>query len=72
LPEDSYHGEEIIDVAKLIQKNHKDKFMYMRVIDEKALEGKPEDIEFIKNFSKDYLLEIIKQTLIKFGVKMDI
>jgi arginyl-tRNA synthetase len=72
LPEDSYHGEEIIDVAKIIKNDHKDKFMYMKVIEEKSLEGKQEDIEFIKAFSKDYLLDIIKQTLIKFDVKMDI
>jgi hypothetical protein len=72
LPEDSYHGEEIIDVAKLIKQKHNDKFLYIKVVDQKDLDGKKEDIEYIKNFSKDYLLEIIKETLIKFGVKMDI
>lgn len=59
MPEDGYYGTEIIDIAKNI----------MEEFGDKKLE---EDIEFFKEISVNYLLNIIKNDLSSFGVTFDV
>jgi arginyl-tRNA synthetase len=70
LPEDSYHGEEIIQVAKLLKNQYNDKFMSLKIVNDSVDGGA--DFEIIKTFAKAFLLNIIKQTLSKLNVHMDI
>ena len=75
LPEDSYHGAEIIDVAKALKTQFSDKFLYLKYDNDKILRTTPREEELaneIKNYSKTYLLSIIKKTLAEFGVRIDI
>lgn len=59
MPEDGYHGNEIIDIAKeLYEKYGKDKL--------------EEDLEFFKVYATNYLLDIIKTHLSNFGVNFDV
>ena len=59
MPEDGYHGNEIIDIAKeLFEKYGKDKL--------------DEDLEFFKVYATNYLLDIIKTHLSNFGVNFDV
>lgn len=71
LPEDSYHGKEIIDVANAIKNEHGDKFLKVKYNKDKITDKK-EVVDFFKNFSSTYMLELIKTTLHNFGVDMDI
>ncbi len=71
LPEDSYHGKEIIDVANAIKSEHGDKFLKVKYNKDKITDKK-EVVDFFKNFSSTYMLELIKTTLHNFGVDMDI
>jgi len=66
LPEDSYHGEEIIDVAKHLKQKYGSKFLNANHI----LEEKYSDT--IKLESVNFLLSLIKGTLHEFGVVFDI
>ncbi len=63
-PEDGYHGEYIKDVAQHLYKYEKEKILSM--VDEKQA------IDFCAEFSKEYLLEKIKEDLKDFGVEFDI
>jgi arginyl-tRNA synthetase len=65
LPEDSYHGAEIIDVAKKIKEEYGDKYLNKKEMDK-------ETKTFFNDFSLKYMLNIIKQDLKTFGVEMDI
>ena len=70
LPEDSYHGNEIIEAAHELKNQYDNKFLdtyydQTGILDKQA--GK-----IIKNFAKNYMLNIIKNTLLDFGVKMHI
>ena len=59
IPEDGYHGNEIIDIAKLIYKdNNSDKLNA--------------DLDYFKNIGVEYLLNIIKKDLLSFGVSFDV
>jgi arginyl-tRNA synthetase len=71
LPEDSYHGSEINDVAKAIVTDYKDKYKDVKC-DQNKITDSNENVNFFKNFSKKFLLNIIKDTLTEFGVHMDI
>lgn len=59
MPEDGYYGTEIIDIAKNIKEEFGDKKL-------------EEDIEFFKEISVNYLLNIIKNDLSSFGVTFDV
>jgi len=66
LPEDSYHGEEIIEVARHLKQKYGQKFLNEEhVLDE-------EGTKIFKTESVDYLLQIIKKTLHDFGISFDI
>lgn len=70
LPEDSYHAEEIVDVAELLRKKYNDKFVDTKFNDSQILD---KDVnKLIGNFAKDCLLKIIKEHLAKLNVKMDL
>ncbi len=71
LPEDSYHGKEIIDVAQCIKQEHGDKFLKVKYNYDKITDKK-EVVDFFKNYSATYMLNVIKTTLHNFGVDMDI
>lgn len=70
LPEDSYHGNEVIDVAKSLQEKYGNKFVNTKYDDSKIIDVK--DGEIIKDFSKKYMLCLIKETLNKINVNFDI
>ena len=59
MPEDGYYGTEIVDIAKNIKEEFGDKKL-------------EEDIEFFKEISVNYLLNIIKNDLSSFGVTFDV
>ncbi len=59
LPEDGYHGKEIIDIANKIYNTYQDT-------------KKDEDINFFKKFGLDILLDQIKKDLDKFRVNFDV
>ncbi len=71
LPEDSYHGLEIIDVAKELKNQYNDKFLNVSINCNFIIENH-ESREFIKNFSRDILLNIIKSDLASLGVFIDL
>lgn len=70
LPEDSYHAQEIIDTADLLKNKYGDKFVNTKFDENKILDDEANKI--IGNFSKTYLLNIIKDHLHKLGVEMDL
>ena len=72
LPEDSYHGSEIIDVAKALKQEVNNRFVNITYNENGINDPDIESKNFIKDFSKNYLLNVIKDTLNKFGVHMDI
>lgn len=59
LPEDGYHGSEIIDIAKELKEKYGDSKLN-------------EDINFFKEYATNYLLDIIKSDLSDFGVTFDV
>lgn len=71
LPEDSYHGEEIIEVAGKIKSEIGEKYANVE-FDKDTIINNDEAQAYFNTFSKNYMLEIIKKTLDVFGVKMDI
>lgn len=71
LPEDSYHGLEIIDVAKELKNQFQDKFINVD-INENFIIQDVDARELIRNFSKEILLNIIKDDLNSLGVKIDL
>lgn len=70
LPEDSYHAGEIIDTANLLKEKYGDKFVDVKFDQNKILDEGANKV--IGNFSKTYLLGIIKDHLEKLGVDMKI
>lgn len=69
LPEDSYHGKEIIDIAQELKNKYGDKFLKLEWNENEILNDKN---KFVESFAKNYMLNIIKETLKKFNVEMDI
>lgn len=59
MPEDGYHGNEIIDIAKELYEKYSDSKL-------------EEDLEFFKVYATNYLLDIIKIHLSSFGVDFDV
>ncbi len=70
LPEDSYHGNEIIEAAHELKNQYDNKFLDTYYDQTGILDKQVGKI--IKNFAKNYMLNIIKNTLLDFGVKMHI
>ncbi len=62
LPEDSYHAEDIIDIAKEFDKLYGDKY----------LTESASNLEFIKNFGVEKELEKIKRDLKEYRVSFDV
>lgn len=75
LPEDSYHGSEIIDVAEALKKLFHERYTGLKFDNDHIIVASSQE-EILKNeikrFSKNYLLDLIAETLEKFGVNMDI
>ena len=70
LPEDSYHGSEIIEIAKEIKNEHNDKFIDVEIVDNKISDEKVND--FFKNIALEKMLNIIKSDLAELRVNFDI
>jgi arginyl-tRNA synthetase len=70
LPDDSYHGNEIIEIASRIKAEVIDKFVNVPY-DENKINDRTAS-HFFKAYAKNYLFNIIKDTLNSFGVSMDI
>ena len=71
LPDDSYHGLEIIEVAKELKNKFNDEFLNVEINNDFIITNS--DVrETIRKFSRDYLLEIIKSDLASLGVHIDI
>ncbi|MBU3831076.1 MAG: arginine--tRNA ligase [Candidatus Ureaplasma intestinipullorum] len=71
LPDDSYHGLEIIEVAKELKNKFNDAFLNVEINNDFIITNS--DVrETIRNFSRDFLLEIIKNDLASLGVHIDI
>lgn len=71
LPDDSYHGLEIIEVAKELKNKFNDAFLNVEINNDFIITNS--DVrETIRKFSRDYLLEIIKSDLASLGVHIDI
>ena len=72
LPEDSYHGEEIITVASKLKDVYGDKFLDVEFNETGILPEYVKQNAAIKIFSEEHLLQIIRDTLKNFGVSFDI
>ena len=59
MPEDGYHGSEIIDIAKDVYEKYGDSKL-------------DDDLEFFKVYATNYLLDVIKSDLSGFGVDFDV
>ncbi len=71
LPDDSYHGLEIIEVAKELKNKFNDEFLNVEINNDFIITNS--DVrETIRNFSRDMLLDIIKSDLASLGVHIDI
>lgn len=70
LADDSYHGEEIKDVALLLKKEFYNKFVDIEI--ENDLIKDKEINEIISNFSKEFFLNKIKQDLRELDIEFDI
>lgn len=75
LPEDSYHADEVIDAAKALRAKYDRDFLSLthdelKIKDTGANERKL--IEKLKDFSKHYMLQMIKKSLASFGVNFNI
>lgn len=71
LPADSYHGDEIIEVAKKMKEKYKDKFTSCKLDAEGRIDNR-DDEHTIRWFARDYLLEIIKNDLKALGVEIEL
>lgn len=72
LPKDSYHGEEIITVAKKIKEEYGDQLLHVEFNDNCILPEFSKEKNLIKLFAENFLLSIIKKTLENFGVHFNI
>lgn len=70
VPEDGYHGDEIIEVAAALKKTYGDKFLKTKYDDQKVLDVLSENI--IGDFAKKYLMGIIKSHLALLNVEHEI
>jgi hypothetical protein len=70
LPLDSYHGAEIIDIAKKIIEVHHNQYLNINYDDKKILDHDANN--FFKLFSTNYLLALAKKTLSNYGINFDI
>lgn len=71
LPDDSYHGLEIIEVAKELKNKFNDAFLNVEINNDFIITNS--DVrETIRKFSRDFLLDIIKSDLASLGVYIDI
>ena len=71
LPDDSYHGLEIIEVAKELKNKFNDAFLNVEINNDFIITNS--DVrETIRKFSRDLLLDIIKSDLASLGVYIDI
>lgn len=70
LPEDAYHAEEIVEVATKLKEKYNDQFINTKFDNDKILDNNEGSI--IKDFAKNYLLNIIKKDLNNLNVKMEI
>lgn len=71
LPDDSYHGEEINEVAKALFEKYGEQFKDA-TLDENFNIVENDISKIIRKFGRDYLLEIIKKDLAELGVSFDI
>ena len=71
LPDDSYHGLEIIEVAKELKNKFNDAFLNVEINNDFIITNSDVN-ETIRKFSRDMLLEIIKSDLASLGVHIDI
>jgi arginyl-tRNA synthetase len=71
LPEDSYHGEEIIEVAEKIKSEIGDKYANVEFDKDTIIKNETAQ-EYFNTYAKNYMLDIIKKTLDVFDVKIDI
>ena len=70
LYEECYHGSEIIECAKALYEKYHDEFKNIKFDENKILD--PEVNEIIKEFSKNYMLNMIKEDLNEIGVTFDL
>ena len=71
LPDDSYHANEIIEIAKLLKEKNKDKYLHTKFDINTQILDKDANQE-ISLFAINYLLDEIKSDLAKLDVYMDI
>ena len=72
LPKDSYHGDEIITVARKLKEKYGNGLLHVK-FDDKGITSKfAKEKNIIKSFAENYLLSIIKSTLENFGVSFNI
>lgn len=62
VPDDGYHGEEIVEVAKKMKEEYGDKFV----------QDPDSHLSFFKEYGSKMLLEFIKRDLAEFRVKQDV
>ncbi|MDE5651526.1 MAG: arginine--tRNA ligase, partial [Ureaplasma sp.] len=70
LPEDSYHGEEIIFVANKLKEKFGDKFLNLKISNEFLIEDENARFE-IRWFARNILLDQIKEDLAKLDIYID-
>ncbi|MGL4950935.1 MAG: arginine--tRNA ligase [Mycoplasma sp.] len=70
LPEDSYHGEEIIDVAKKLNAKIKDKYINIEINESGRIADEAVEHE-VRWFARDLLLDIIKDDLKSLGIEIE-
>lgn len=71
LPEDSYHGEEIILVANSLKEKYGDKYLKLNIDSNNRIDNTDYEHE-IRWFARDFLLEIIKKDLLSMGVEIEL
>ncbi|MGL4951518.1 MAG: arginine--tRNA ligase [Mycoplasma sp.] len=70
LPEDSYHGEEIIDVAKKLKDSFGEKYLSLKLNENNRIDDAQAEHE-IRWFARDLLLDIIKSDLKSLGIEIE-
>lgn len=70
LPEDSYHGNEIIDVAKKLKEEYGDKFLEVKLDENNHISDK-EIRSTIRWFGRDFFMDEIKKDLKSLGIVIE-
>lgn len=70
LPQDSYHGEEIVYVANKLKEKYADKFINLKINDQFLIEDDDSRFE-IRWFARNILLDQIKNDLSKLDIYID-